>query len=150
LIDQQRSKKLMKKFEFFNLKINDSPGKHVLTVAELKDYIDFDVKRVYIISDFKIKETGQHCHYEEKEFFSLVKGSVTAVIDKGQGIEEFPMTPGSAIYVPNYVWHGFKDISEDAVILALSSTNYRPDRSDYLDNYDEYLKIRDEKLTANS
>jgi len=137
---------MKKKFDFFTLKINDSPGKHTLTVAELKDYIDFDVARIYTITDFKVKETGQHCHYEEKEFFIVVQGGATAVIDRGNGLEEFLMKPGSAIYVPSYVWHGFKDISQDAIILAASSTNYRPDRSDYLDNYDEYLKIRDSKL----
>lgn len=137
----------MKKFELYNLKINET-DKHVLTVAELKDYIDFEVKRIYTISSFRVKDTGQHCHYEEKEFFTVVQGSATAAIDKGQGLEEFTLKPGLAIYVPNYVWHGFKNISQDAIILALSSTNYRPDRSDYLDSYDEYLKIRNEKLAT--
>jgi mannose-6-phosphate isomerase-like protein (cupin superfamily) len=118
----------------------------VMSPIELRDQIDFEVKRVYFITD-PVAATSTHCHYEEKEFFVLVKGTCTALIDAGQGIEEIPMQgPTSALYVPNYVWHGFKDFSPDAVLLALSSTNYDPTRADYLEDYDAYLKIRDEKL----
>lgn len=137
---------MKKKFEFFTLKRNDTE-KHTLTAVELKDYIDFEVKRIYFTTNSKVNETGTHCHFEEKEFFVVVQGNCIAVIDRGNGIEEFPMSaPTSAIYVPNYVWHGFKNLSDDLIILAVSSTNYRADRSDYLDNYNEYLKIRDQKL----
>lgn len=108
--------------------------------VELKDYIDFEVKRVYYISEPK-KKTGSHCHKVEKEFFILTKGYCTAVIDQGNGLEEFPMkAPSDAIYVGNYVWHHFKDFSSDAVLLALSSTNYSANRSDYIDDYGDYKK----------
>ena len=46
-----------------------------------------------------------------------------------------------AIYLSSYVWHHFKNFSKDAILLALSSTNYSPDRSDYIEDYDEYKKI---------
>lgn len=136
-----------KQFEQYTL--TSLEGKSFLmTPVELKEYIDFEVKRIYYLTQ-PTGETGQHCHYIEKEFFVLLQGSCTAVIDQGNGKEEFPMTsPTSALYVPNYVWHGFKDFSSDAILLALSSTNYNPDRSDYLEDYDAYLKIRDEKLKA--
>jgi uncharacterized RmlC-like cupin family protein len=49
--------------------------------------------------------------------------------------------PTSAIYVPAFVWHQFKDFSEDAILLAISSTNYNPDRSDYIEDYEEFKKI---------
>jgi hypothetical protein len=49
--------------------------------------------------------------------------------------------PTSAIYTGEYVWHHFKDFSTDAILLALSSTNYNPDRSDYIEDYEEYKKI---------
>lgn len=111
--------------------------------AELKDYVDFEVKRVYFIQDCK-ENTGQHCHKIEKEMFVMQKGSCTAVIDCGNGKEDILLSgPGDAIYVGNYVWHGFKDFSVDAVLLALSSTNYSPDRSDYIEDYEEYLKVRE-------
>ena len=83
----------------------------------------------------------------------LLSGSATLVVDKGEGLEEIAMTApntseggSTAFYIGNYVWHHFKDLSDDAVLLALSSTNYNPDRVDYIEDYDEYLKVRDEKL----
>ncbi len=115
--------------------------KATYSIAELKDYIDFDVKRIYFIQDCK-SATGQHCHKEEKELFVMIKGTSTAIIDRGNGKEEIPFAgPGDAFYVGNYVWHGFKDFSEDAVLLAISSTNYSEDRSDYIEDYEEYRKV---------
>lgn len=115
-----------------------------LTPVELKDVIPFEVKRVYYFDNISAgSQTGEHCHYVEEEFFIQAKGSSVAVIDRGHGKEEIVLTgPSEAIYVPSHVWHGFKNASPDCLIIALSSTNYNPDRSDYQENYDEYLKTR--------
>ena len=137
---------MAKPFQQYTLKNIQTP-KSLMTPLELKDYIDFDVKRIYFISHPK-SDTGAHCHFEEKELFILIQGTCTATIDRGNGIEDIRLEgPKNAIYVPNYVWHGFKDLSEDAILLAISSTNYRPDRSDYLEDYNEYLKIRHKAQT---
>lgn len=109
-------------------------------VIELKDFIDFEVKRVYYIYDCK-QATGQHCHKEEKEFFVMQKGVCIAIIDSGAGKEDVRLETGDAIYVGSYVWHGFKDFTDDAIVLALSSTNYSEDRSDYVEDYEEYKKL---------
>lgn len=136
-----------KPFELYTLanKISEQ-FKFTLTPLELNQFIDFEVKRIYFITK-PTDISSQHCHLEEKELFVMIQGSCIAVIDKGAGLEEIELIgPKHAIYVPNYVWHGFKKFSSDAVLLALTSTNYKADRSDYIENYDEYLKIRDEKL----
>lgn len=132
---------MSRKFQQFTLKRIDTP-RFIMSPVEFKDYIDFEVKRVYFITDIK-EATGAHCHKIEQEFFILQKGTCTAVIDRGNGLEEIKMTaPTSAIYVPACVWHGFKDFSSDAVLLALSSTNYNPERSDYVEDYNEFLKLK--------
>lgn len=107
---------------------------------ELKDFIDFDVKRVYYIHNCK-QATGQHCHKEEKELFVMQTGACTAIIDFGNGREDVRLETGDAIYVGVYVWHGFRDFTPDAIVLALSSTNYSEDRSDYIEDYEEYKKV---------
>lgn len=132
---------MAKEFQIFELKKIDTP-KFIVSPVELKDYIDFEVKRIYFITEPKAP-TGAHCHKVEKEFFILVQGTCAAVIDKGDGLEEIKMKGTiSAIYVPNFVWHHFKDFSPDAILLALSSTNYNPDRSDYIEDYQEFKKKR--------
>jgi uncharacterized cupin superfamily protein len=128
------------KFNHVELKKIQAPN-FVMSPAELKDYIDFEVKRVYFITK-PAGSTGAHCHKIEKEFFILQNGTCTAVIDKGEGMTEIKMEgPTSALYVGEYIWHHFKDFSSDAILLALSSTNYNPDRSDYIENYEEYKKV---------
>lgn len=132
----------MKQLQKFELKKIVVPGKFTMSPVELKDYIDFEVKRIYFITKTEA-ETGAHCHKIEEEFFILQQGSCTAVIDQGNGLEEIKMEgPTSAMYVPAYVWHHFKDFSDDAILLALSSTNYNSDRSDYIEDYEEFKKIK--------
>lgn len=135
----------MKEFKQFILKSFPSRG-YFLTPIEFKDVAPFAVKRAYYVTDLQSGSvTGEHCHKVEEEVFVMVRGSCTAIIDRGIGAgkEEIPFAaPGAAMYVPNLVWHGFKNFSPDAVLLALSSTNYSPDRSDYVENYDEYVKMK--------
>lgn len=131
----------MKQFAKLDLKTFASRG-YKLTPLELKDAVPFEVKRVYFISDFDPgSETGQHCHKVEEEIFIQAQGSSTAVIDRGQGKEDVALATGQAIYVPNFVWHGFKEASPDCVIVALSSTNYGASRDDYVEDYEEFKKI---------
>lgn len=125
---------VFKKLELKNIPTDN----FVMTPVELKDYIDFEVKRIYFISDTQ-GGTGSHCHKVEKELFLLQQGTATAVIDHGNGLEEIPLeAKKTALYVGNYVWHSFKDFSSDAILLALSSTNYDPGRSDYIEDYNEF------------
>ena len=134
--------KHMKSFEIFELPSVQAPN-FVINPVELYQFISFEVKRIYYITK-ATNGTGLHCHYNEKEFFIMLQGACTAVIDRGKGLEDVLLRgPSSAIYVANYVWHGFKAFSPEAILLALSSANYNPDRSDYLEDYSKYLEIRD-------
>jgi uncharacterized cupin superfamily protein len=124
-------------FKEFEIKRIQAPN-FIMSPVELKDYIDFEVKRVYFISK-PTGNSGQHCHLKEEEMFILLNGTATAIIDQGNGLEEHKLEgPTDAFYVGNYVWHGFKDFSPDAVLLAISSTNYNPNREDYIEDYDKY------------
>jgi len=132
---------MTKEFKQFTIKKIDVPGKFTMNPVELKDYIDFVPKRIYYISKVQAP-TGAHCHKVEEELFVLLSGKCTAVIDKGNGLEDVPMEgPTSAIYTPAFVWHHFKDFTSDAILLAISSTNYNPDRSDYVEDYEEFKKL---------
>jgi mannose-6-phosphate isomerase-like protein (cupin superfamily) len=136
----------MKQWRQINLKTFTNRG-YALTPVEFKDVVPFAPKRLYYITQFSSDaETGQHCHKVEEEVFFLVAGVATAVIDRGAGLEEIHLqAPSDAFYAPNLSWHGFKNMSADAVILAVSSTNYSPDRSDYVEDYQEFLRLRAEQ-----
>lgn len=133
----------MSSYQLFNLK-NIPTANFLMTALELRDYINFEVKRVYWISaptgEYK---TGQHAHrQDEDELFVQMQGSCTITVDDGSGMQEVKLTgPSSAIYVPHMVWHGFKDLSKDCIILALTSTNYDPSRADYCEDYEEFKRL---------
>lgn len=134
-------------YKLFTLKNIQAPN-FLMTPLELKDYIDFDVKRVYFIRDPQgPKNTGAHCHIaEEDELFVMMAGSCTMVVDDGHGLEEIKLeAPHHAIHIPHLVWHHFKDLSSDAVLVAITSTNYNPNRSDYCENYEDFQKLLVEK-----
>lgn len=132
-----------RRYKVFTLKNIQAPN-FLMTPLELKDYLDFEVKRVYWISN-PTGNTGNHAHRQhEDELFIQVQGQSTIVVDDGTGLTDVVLTgPQNAISIPHMVWHGFKDFSPDAIILALTSTNYEPSRSDYIEDYDEFKKICD-------
>lgn len=103
--------------------------------------IDFNVRRVYAIVHAH-EPTGQHCHRVEQEVFACFGGAVTAVIDEGMGLKEVVIKEGEAIYVGTYVWHHFRDFTTDAILVALSSTDYNPNREDYIQDYAEFKQIQ--------
>jgi quercetin dioxygenase-like cupin family protein len=133
------------KLEIKKIRSFENKG-YKLTPVELKDVAPFEVKRVYTIEFSYGCTTGEHCHKVEQEVFIQLRGSSVMVVDFGKGKENVRLEAGDSIFIPAYVWHGFQDSSEDAFVLALSSTNYTADRSDYIENYEEYLKERDSKL----
>ena len=138
------------KYKVFTLKNIQAPN-FLMTPLELKDYINFEVKRVYFICKPQgPKITGAHCHIaEEDELFVMMAGTCTAVVDDGHGLEEIKLVgPTHALAVPRLVWHHFKDISDDAVLVAITSTNYTPNRADYCENYEDFKQLGIEKGLA--
>ena len=132
-----------RKYKVFTLRNIQAPN-FLMTAMELKDYLGFEVKRIYFISspggEYK---TGNHAHrQDEDELFVQVQGSCTICVDDGHGMEDIKLEgPKNAILVPHMVWHGFKDLSPDCIILAVTSTNYDPSRADYCENYEEFRKL---------
>lgn len=131
----------MSTYKLFTLNNIQAPN-FLMTPLELKEYINFEVKRVYFISHAK-GNTGNHAHRaEEDELFVQIQGSSTICVDDGTGMQDIKLVgPQSAISVPHMVWHGFKDLSPDCIILALTSTNYDPTRADYVEDYQEFQKL---------
>jgi len=125
-------------FEIFNLKTIETE-KGSLTPIELHDFIDFEVRRVYTVHNSFAKDRGGHSHFVEKEFFFMTSGTCKAKIHDGEKWIEFEMRSNeTAVYVGENVWHEFLDFSKNAVLVALSSTNYNPDRNDYEENFEKF------------
>lgn len=136
-----------RRYKLFTLKNIQAPN-FLMTPLELKEYLDFEVKRVYMLTNpIGPKETGNHSHrQDEDELFIQVQGSCTITVDDGHGLEDVALQgPTNAIYIPHLVWHGFNHMSDDCIILALTSTNYDPSRADYIEDYAAFKQVLVEK-----
>jgi hypothetical protein len=111
----------------------------VLTAVELKDYVDWPVKRVYYLTDVT-KPRGGHAVLHEKKMYICQKGTVKARLHDGIKWHEFDLKgPSDAILMDGLCYRDFYDFSPDAVLMAVSSVNYVP--KDYIYDFDEFLKI---------
>ena len=119
----------------------------LVALEEFKD-IPFRIKRVYFMY-----ETGQgvvrgyHAHKSLEQILVCVHGSCKILLDNGTEKKVIPLEkPYEGLYVSHAVWREMFDFSPDAVLMVLASELY--DASDYIRNYDEFLKyVREHQET---
>ncbi len=108
-----------------------------LSVIEIKDFVDWDVKRIYYVTSVKA-DRGGHTVFGERKIYVCVNGSCTARLHDGEKWHEFHMKgPDDAILMDGLCWREFKDFSPDGVLMAVSNMNYEPDKYSY--DFDEFL-----------
>lgn len=113
-----------------------------LTVVQGSEDIPFDIRRVYYIYDVPGGESrGSHAHKTLDQLLVAVAGSFHVRIDDGEGHRMlFLCQPNQALYLPAHIWHQLENFSSGAVALALTSAPYSEE--DYIRDYDEFLKFR--------
>ena len=112
----------------------------LVALEEEKD-IPFKIKRVYYMYDTrKGVRRGYHAHKSLEQILVCVHGSCKILMDNSVEQEVvFLDKPYEGLYIGNDIWREMFDFSEDAVLLVLASEYY--DESDYIRNYDEFLKF---------
>lgn len=118
--------------------LGDERGK--LVVIEGNESIPFDIKRVFYIygSDSTVVR-GQHANRVSE--FVLINVAGTSKVRITDGKEEMIVElnkPMMGVYIPKMIWKDMYDFSADSVLLVLANTHY--DGSEYIRNYEEYLK----------
>lgn len=111
-----------------------------LVVVEGEQQIPFAINRVFYIygSDDTVVR-GQHAN--RKSEFVLINVSGTSKVRVDDGKEEYVVElnrPRMGLYLPAMLWKDMYDFSADSVLLVLTNTHY--DASEYIRDYDEYLK----------
>lgn len=118
--------------------LGDERGK--LVVVEGGTAIPFDIQRVFYIyeSDATVVR-GQHANRESEFVLINVAGqSKVRITDGNEEIIVELNKPMTGVYIPKMIWKDMYDFSPDSVLLVLASTHY--DGSEYIRDYDEYLK----------
>ena len=127
-----------------------SGDKGKLSFCESKNHIPFDIKRVYYIYDIDDLDTirGKHAHKELKQVIFCLSGSFTLKLDNGKDNIEIELNkPNEGILIKNNLWRVMKSFEKNTVIMVLASDFY--DESDYIRDYDEYLKYVNNEEDSN-
>lgn len=113
-----------------------------LSFVEEKAHIPFEVKRIYWLYDVPGGECrGGHAYRTNEEFIIAMSGSFDVVIDDGKERKVFSLNRSYyGLYVPAGLWREIENFSTNAVALEFGSIHY--DESDYVFDYDEFLKLK--------
>ena len=123
-------------------KVHNDAGN--ITVLENNKNIPFDIKRIYYLYDVPMgADRGGHGHYKLQQYIVAASGSFTFVLDDGVSKEKFFLNdPSKALHILPGIWREIEDFSSGSICLVLASHEY--DESDYIRNYNEYLKFRND------
>ena len=119
-----------------------SSRKGNISVVENEETVPFNVKRVYYLYDVPGGVSrGGHAHKHLSQLIVAISGSFTVTLNDGRVKRTFNLNrPYQGLLVKPGIWRDLDDFSSGSVCLVLASEIY--DSSDYIRNYDEFLKFR--------
>lgn len=113
-----------------------------LSFVEQEKHIPFVIRRTYWLYDVPGGECrGGHAYKENQEFIVALSGSFDVVLDDGTEKKTFTLNRSYyGLYVPKGLWREMDNFSTNSLAMILSSTDY--DASDYVRDYDEFFKLK--------
>jgi dTDP-4-dehydrorhamnose 3,5-epimerase-like enzyme len=123
-------------------KILDPRGN--LSFFENSNQIPFDIKRTYWIYDVPGGEIrGGHAFKESHEFIVALSGSFDVVLHDGEKEVKYNLNRSYiGLLVPNLIWRRLENFSTNSLALIVSSIGYN--EKDYIRNFDEFKKIKED------
>ena len=121
-------------------RFNDPRGN--LSFAEQNNHIPFEIQRTYWIYDVPGGENrGGHAYKSTSEFIIAISGSFDVKVDDGEERKTFTLNRSYyGLYIPKGLWRQIENFSTNSLALEFADTKYN--RSDYIENYDEYSKLK--------
>lgn len=121
-----------------------------LVALEMMEDIPFQIKRVYYIyNTLPGVHRGAHAHRSLEQILICVHGSCKVILDDGCERREVLLDkPTEGLYISSDIWREMYDFSEDAVLLVLASEHY--DETDYIRNYQQFLKMLEQRGQGNA
>lgn len=113
-----------------------------LSFVEQLNHIPFEIKRTYWIYDVPGGESrGGHAFRKNEEFIVALSGAFNVIVDDGKEKKRFTLNRSYyGLYIPAGLWREMDIFSTNSLALEFGSIHY--DRSDYIDDYEQYLKLK--------
>lgn len=113
-----------------------------LSFVEQNNHIPFEIKRTYWIYDVPGGECrGGHAYRVTDEFIVAISGSFDVTVDDGKEKKTFTLNRSYyGLYIPKGLWRTMENFSTNSLALEFANTEY--DRRDYVENFDEFLRLK--------
>ena len=113
-----------------------------LSFVEQNNHIPFEIKRTYWIYDVPGGESrGGHAYKTTDEFIIAISGGFDVTVDDGIEKKTFTLNRSYyGLYVPKGLWRTMENFSTNSLALEVANTVY--DRSDYIENYENFQKLK--------
>lgn len=124
-------------------KIFDKRGN--LSFFEYPGQMPFKIARTYWIYDVPGGEIrGSHAFKEQQEFIIALSGSFDVILHDGNEELKFSLNRSYyGLYIPKMYWRRIENFSTNSLALIVSDKFF--DEKDYIRDFDEFKKIRNEK-----
>ena len=125
----------------FNLRTFIEPDGR-LTPIEFGSDIPFRAKRLFYVYGVEGQnDRGKHSHHKTKQVLICLYGQVDVICDDGKNKRTITLSnPDEALYIPEMIWDEQVYYDKKTLLLVIANTNYNKD--DYIENYEEFLKLR--------
>lgn len=113
-----------------------------LSFVEQNKQIPFNIQRTYWIYDVPGGENrGGHAYKSTTEFIIAISGGFDVTVDDGKNKKTFTLNRSYyGLLIPKGLWRQMENFSTNSLALEFADTKY--DRNDYIEDYNEYLKIK--------
>ena len=113
-----------------------------LSFAENNNQIPFTIKRTYWLYDVPGGVArGGHAEINNEELIIAMSGSFDITVDDGVQQKTFTLNRSYyGLYIPKGLWRTMDNFSTNSLALEFANTVY--DRSDYVENYEDFLKLK--------
>ena len=127
--------------KFIELPRFKDPRGNLSFVQEL-DQIPFEILRTYWIYDVPGGESrGGHAFKQTEEFIVAMSGAFDVVVSDGKEKKIFSLNRSYyGLYIPKGLWRDIENFSTNSLALEFASTKY--DRNDYVEDFNDYIKLK--------
>ncbi len=124
-------------------KIYDKRGN--LSFFEHPNQLPFEIERTYWIYDVPGGEVrGSHAFREQQEFIIALSGSFDVVLTNGKEEHRFSLNRSYyGLLIPKMYWRKLENFSTNSLALIVSDKAYN--EADYIRDFEEFIKIANEK-----